>query len=205
MQYDCTRRWKWIAQPCCTDEPRRLPTFLPMNARISLHLPRVTSGAHDLCAAIFCALHQRGVGVVFYFERATWQKGLRGKHLLIMPFIGSNNMIERSATQRTAWLFGLFMAWHFQPSTAHAQDFEPGAPEDRAGARSQPEYDPLGIRLGTVVIHPRLSFSSTYDTNVFAAPDNEQSDFYYTVTPAIRSAAGPDCAAPLTRPKLLSR
>ncbi|MGB0720249.1 MAG: outer membrane beta-barrel protein [Bdellovibrionales bacterium] len=43
---------------------------------------------------------------------------------------------------------------------------------------------PLGVPLGAWLFHPSLEVREAYDDNIYAAPDNEQSDFITTLTPA---------------------
>ncbi len=52
--------------------------------------------------------------------------------------------------------------------------------------RPRPDYDPLGIRLGTFVLNPELTVTGSYDDNVFAEEDNTNDDFLFTATPAFR-------------------
>ena len=56
-------------------------------------------------------------------------------------------------------------------------------------ARARPDYDPLGIRMGGFIVHPSLSLSGTYDSNIFATPNTKatpvKSDFSVTELPAI--------------------
>ena len=51
--------------------------------------------------------------------------------------------------------------------------------------RPRPDYDPLGIRLGSFIVHPTLGVTGTYDSNVFATPSGTKSDFYATETPGV--------------------
>jgi hypothetical protein len=55
--------------------------------------------------------------------------------------------------------------------------------------RGRPDYDPLGIRLGSFIIHPSLSVVGTYDSNVFAtaktASTPVKSDFFVTEIPTL--------------------
>jgi hypothetical protein len=51
--------------------------------------------------------------------------------------------------------------------------------------RDRPEYDPLGIRAGSFLIFPSITVSESYDTNVFATPDDEVDDFITQVEPAV--------------------
>jgi hypothetical protein len=119
------------------------------------------------------------------------RKALMGKQQAYRAFFRSANMERRArAGHRAAWLLVLPLALHMQVS--FAQDTGPAGPPDAAGTRPQPEYDPLGIRVGAVDIYPTATVSGSYTSNIFAAPDNTQSDLYYTLTPAIRVTTSND-------------
>ncbi len=70
---------------------------------------------------------------------------------------------------------------------------EPAAvgPEgDTVFNRPRPDYDPLGIRMGSFLVYPGIGLSETYDSNVFAIPGPPNSprvrdDWYTTLTPAM--------------------
>jgi hypothetical protein len=51
--------------------------------------------------------------------------------------------------------------------------------------RGRPDYDPLGIRMGSFIIHPTLAVAGTYDSNVFATPSSTKSDFFVTEIPSL--------------------
>ena len=51
--------------------------------------------------------------------------------------------------------------------------------------RARPDYDPLGIRMGSFIIHPTLAVAGTYDSNVFATPSATKSDFFVTEIPSL--------------------
>jgi len=55
--------------------------------------------------------------------------------------------------------------------------------------RARPDYDPLGIRLGSFLAYPTARLAETFDSNVFATTNNTRNDFYTTFNPgvAIRS------------------
>lgn len=55
--------------------------------------------------------------------------------------------------------------------------------------RPRPELDPLGIRAGGFLIFPSIGVSGIYDDNVFADPDDEESDFITLLQPRIRVAS----------------
>jgi len=51
--------------------------------------------------------------------------------------------------------------------------------------RARPDYDQLGIRLGSFLVFPTGQLAESYDTNVFATTTNTKSDFYTTLNPSI--------------------
>ncbi|MEH6756667.1 MAG: outer membrane beta-barrel protein [Parasphingorhabdus sp.] len=61
-------------------------------------------------------------------------------------------------------------------------------PEDVAGNRSQPDYDPMGIKLGSFVLRPTLSISPDFNSNIFTQKDDAKSDASVTITPTITAA-----------------
>ena len=52
--------------------------------------------------------------------------------------------------------------------------------------RAKPEYDAKGVPLGGFRLFPSLDASASYDTNVFRQPSNEVSDWFFTISPALR-------------------
>ena len=66
---------------------------------------------------------------------------------------------------------------------AVAQEPERGA---TVTERSRPELDPLGLRLGSFLVYPRLAVGERFDDNIFAVDDNWDADFITTVTPDAR-------------------
>ncbi|HEV2548583.1 MAG TPA: outer membrane beta-barrel protein [Stellaceae bacterium] len=56
-------------------------------------------------------------------------------------------------------------------------------------SRPRPDYDPLGIRLGSFIVHPTLGLTETYDSNVFATQNGAKSDFYTTENPGVSVAS----------------
>ncbi len=53
--------------------------------------------------------------------------------------------------------------------------------------RPRPRYDPLGIRAGSYLIFPSVRVEGTYDSNVFATPNDEDDDFGVIVSPRINA------------------
>ena len=52
--------------------------------------------------------------------------------------------------------------------------------------RPRPDYDPLGVRLGNWDFNPEITFSGSYDDNIFADEDDTTDDFILEATPAFR-------------------
>jgi hypothetical protein len=80
------------------------------------------------------------------------------------------------------------MAVCFDSNIAFAQQTGAPEPEDVAGNRSQPEYDSLGISLGSVTLKPTLAVTPDFNSNIFAGRSNEQSDASVSVTPALSAS-----------------
>jgi hypothetical protein len=51
--------------------------------------------------------------------------------------------------------------------------------------RPRPEYDALGVRMGSISLFPQLWMRAGYDDNIFATPNNHASDEVYTVRPVV--------------------
>lgn len=69
------------------------------------------------------------------------------------------------------------------PGLAQAQEPSPNVPVTE---RARPELDPLGIRAGGFLVFPSITVAETYDDNVFATPDDEESDFITLLQPRVR-------------------
>jgi len=52
-------------------------------------------------------------------------------------------------------------------------------------SRERPEVAPLGARAGAFRLYPSLTLSEKYNDNIFAANDNEESDFITLIKPAL--------------------
>lgn len=69
------------------------------------------------------------------------------------------------------------------PACAHAQ----GVPANIGVAeRARPDYDPIGGRIGSFILYPRIEVAASYDDNIYATPSNTTSDEIIAITPAIR-------------------
>jgi len=49
--------------------------------------------------------------------------------------------------------------------------------------RPRPQYDPLGVRMGSFVLFPELAVQEQYESNIYATPDNEDDDFITRILP----------------------
>src|SRR5258708_1775536 len=87
--------------------------------------------------------------------------------------------------------FGAAMVLAVSADVARAQPQLPTTPEtsipERQSVfeRARPDYDPLGIRLGSFLAYPSARLAETFDSNVFATTNNTKNDFYTTLNPSI--------------------
>ncbi len=51
--------------------------------------------------------------------------------------------------------------------------------------RPRPDYDPLGVRMGSFLVFPSIGVAGTYDTNVFATEHDTKSDFIFSTMPGL--------------------
>lgn len=56
---------------------------------------------------------------------------------------------------------------------------------ETVATRARPELDPLGVRLGTFLVFPRLGIQQEWNDNVFAERDREKSDFVTDIMPGL--------------------
>lgn len=84
-----------------------------------------------------------------------------------------------------ALVAALSLAGGVEPACAQSLDSEPS---DVAGNRSQPAYDPVGIRSGKLMIRPSLTISPDFSSNVFTTADDPRSDASVSIVPAIAAA-----------------
>ena len=52
-------------------------------------------------------------------------------------------------------------------------------------SRPRPEFDPLGLRVGSFLLFPELAVRQEYDDNVFATDDEEEDDFITRLQPSV--------------------
>lgn len=85
-----------------------------------------------------------------------------------------------------AVLAGLMTA---SPDQVRAQEGVPGAitkERDTVTSRPRPDYDPVGVRLGSFDLLPQLDVTGQYDDNIFAASTGKKDDFIGLVSPSVR-------------------
>ncbi|MGQ3026927.1 MAG: outer membrane beta-barrel protein [Ferrovibrionaceae bacterium] len=72
---------------------------------------------------------------------------------------------------------------------AHAQQDLRTADEivrgDTVLSRPRPDYDPVGIRLGSFFLYPDATLGETWNSNIYATPSGEKRDFITSVTPRL--------------------
>ncbi len=79
--------------------------------------------------------------------------------------------------------FGRFclLAVLLSPAVAHAQVIERTAP----ALEEVDDFQPIGFRMGQITFQPSAELGLVYDNNIFAAPNNEQSDFRVVFSPRL--------------------
>lgn len=70
---------------------------------------------------------------------------------------------------------------YYQPAPAINQNPDPNVP---VYARPRPDYDPIGVRLGSFFLFPELFAGVSYDSNVNASEEDEEGDFIFRLRPA---------------------
>lgn len=53
-------------------------------------------------------------------------------------------------------------------------------------SRPRPQYDPLGVRMGSFVLFPGVGVEEQYESNIYATPNNTDDDFITRVMPNLR-------------------
>jgi hypothetical protein len=95
---------------------------------------------------------------------------------------------KQGAKRFSRLLFSAAIALLLDSNIAFAQAIGALEPDDVAGNRVQPEYDSLGISLGSVTLKPTLAVTPVFNSNVFAAQSAKQSDATLSVTPALSAS-----------------
>jgi hypothetical protein len=94
------------------------------------------------------------------------------------------------ARNTTQFGLSLFATMLVAAGSAEAQT-APTAPQalpprgDTVLTRSRPELDPLGVRLGSFLLYPKMTLGETFTDNVFATEDNTDSDFITSLRPEL--------------------
>jgi hypothetical protein len=96
---------------------------------------------------------------------------------------GADHRACAAAQFRAGWVaFGSCLALAIAaPAFAQQAEGGPAGVADRA----RPEYDPIGEKLGALLIHPQLKASAEHTDNVFATENNKQADTFVQVSPQI--------------------
>ncbi len=65
---------------------------------------------------------------------------------------------------------------------------EPDRPRrgETVQSRARPQYDPLGVRMGSFVLFPNLAVQEQYESNIYATSNDEDDDFITRVLPNLR-------------------
>lgn len=89
-------------------------------------------------------------------------------------------------------LFGiglfLFLCSDLYTNIAFAVDNELDLYDDNLVSvfdRAHPDYDPIGIRTSSFVIHPSLEIEERFDDNIYATESNTEEDFITVIKPVI--------------------
>lgn len=91
--------------------------------------------------------------------------------------------LRAAARRRLAWLaFGSCAALC---ATAFPAAAQPADKPVSVANRPRPEYDPIGERLGALMIHPQVNVEVTHDDNIFATKGSEASDTFVRITPRV--------------------
>ncbi len=72
---------------------------------------------------------------------------------------------------------------------AEAQTKPAGQTKSKRGetvlTRARPEVDPLGIRVGSFLLFPKLTLEQSYNDNIYATSDDETDDFITNIRPEV--------------------
>lgn len=98
--------------------------------------------------------------------------------ILLLPYAGA-------ATAQTTFQNSTLLV---PPATAPYPDYDRGH-NVSITERPRPEYDALGVRLGSFVVNPQMTVSTGYTDNVFADNLNKRSDFFVSLEPYVTAAS----------------
>lgn len=83
-----------------------------------------------------------------------------------------------------------------KPDLIPRENFEaPRRPSPALPERAPETMDPTGARFGSFIFLPSAEFSTAFDSNVFASSQDEESDFIFSLIPALRVRS--DLGSPL--------
>jgi hypothetical protein len=115
---------------------------------------------------------QHATGASRHAVAALWLGGA----LLIVPGFAPNR-----ATAQTSSLL-------LPPATTSGDAYDRGH-NVSVTERGRPEYDALGVRLGSFIVNPQLTTSIGYSDNVFNDNNNKKSDVYTAFEPYVNVAS----------------
>jgi len=74
-----------------------------------------------------------------------------------------------------------------QPPTTGATPYVRPVPSrgETVTSRKRPQYDPVGIRVGSFFVYPSFEFTELFDSNIFATSTNAKTDFVAILSPEI--------------------
>ena len=112
------------------------------------------------------------------------------------------NKTQRNLQRAACSLAGVLMACMAFPAHAEKPDLVPKENYQRPAPhpasvpeRATESMEPQGGRVGSFIILPSAELTSAFDSNVFATPNNEQSDAIFSLVPAVRARS--DLASPV--------
>lgn len=110
-----------------------------------------------------------------------------GKQAFLVPTSAGTAGLRSTSFKRCAVVV-LCCSAHFACSeTGQAQSLAASEPDDVAGNRPQPGYDPTGVPIGGVRVFPAFGMTTAIDSNVLTRSTGEQADVATTLTPSVRA------------------
>ncbi len=67
----------------------------------------------------------------------------------------------------------------------HSASAQGANPQETVTTRPRPEVDPLGVRMGSFFLFPKIGLSETYDDNIFRTDGSEVDDFITVLSPSL--------------------
>lgn len=71
------------------------------------------------------------------------------------------------------------------PPKAFAQESGPTVESRSVAARARPEFDPIGVRLGSIFFYPQAGVAEEYNDNIFATQNREKDDLISVISPSL--------------------